>query len=156
MRIYGFDILRGLCAIGVACNHILGWLGEAYPYNLSLYGVYIFFVLSGASLYIAYAEKLARGYPLAGFFTARFFRLAPLLWIVVIVTPLIDDRGWNLPFIFLNLSFLFGLANPGQTSVITGGWSLGIEFVLYLMFPALLISMSKRKWILICGGGGGL
>ena len=39
---------------------------------------------------------------------------------------------------FLNLSFLFGFASPGQTSYLTGGRSLGIEFVLYALFPVLL------------------
>lgn len=139
MRVHGFDILRGLCAIGVACYHMLGWLQIGHPYNLGLYGVYVFFVLSGASLWIAYADKIAQGYPLAGFYTVRFFRLAPLFWLAVILTPIIVGGNWDLDYLALNLSFLFGLGNPGQTSIVTGGWSIGIEFVFYLLFPLMLI-----------------
>ena len=139
MRVHGFDILRGLCALGVACYHVLGWLQAGHPYNLGLYGVYVFFVLSGASLWIAYADKMEQGYPLAGFFAARFFRLAPLYWLAVLLTPIIVGGPWSMHYLALNLSFLFGLGNPGQTAIVTGGWSLGIEFVFYLLFPLLLI-----------------
>ncbi|MCG9026037.1 acyltransferase family protein [Laribacter hongkongensis] len=139
MRVHGFDILRGLCALGVACYHVLGWLQAGHPYNLGLYGVYVFFVLSGASLWIAYADKMTQGYPLLGFFALRFFRLAPLYWLAVLLTPVIVGSGWNLHYLALNLSFLFGFGNPGQTAIVTGGWSLGIEFVFYLLFPVLLV-----------------
>jgi hypothetical protein len=74
-----------LCALGVACYHVLGWLQAEHPYNLGLYGVYVFFVMSGASLWIAYADKMAQGYPMAGFFAVRFFRLAPLYWLALLV-----------------------------------------------------------------------
>lgn len=144
MRIYGFDVLRGLCAIGVAAYHVLGWLGVGHPYNLGLYGVYVFFVLSGASLMVAYADRLEHGYPLAGFYAARFFRLAPLFWLVVVATPIIIGSEWKFSNLILNFSFLFGLANPGQTSIPTGGWSLGIEFVFYLLFPIFIIAVRKR------------
>ena len=139
MRVLGFDILRGLCAIGVACYHVLGWLQAGHLYNLGLYGVYVFFVLSGASLWIAYADKMAQGYPLADFIAVRFFRLAPLYWLAVMLTPIIVGGPWNMHYLVLNLSFLFGFGNPGQTAIVTGGWSLGIEFVFYLLFPVMLV-----------------
>ena len=145
-RIYGFDFLRGICAIAVAYYHILGWLGASYIklYNLGLYGVYVFFILSGASIYIAYAQKILQGYDVRKFLVLRLFRLLPLFALVVIIGPYVDygvfDR-YDLAFFqkaILNITFTFGLGNPGKVSLATGGWSLGIEFLFYFLFPAIL------------------
>lgn len=149
-RILGFDFLRGLCATGVACYHVLGWLGatQIKLYSIGLYGVYIFFILSGASIYIAYAEKIRGGYDLRRFIGLRVFRLLPLFALVVLIGPWIDylsfDRYDNTYFqkALLNLTFAFGVGNPGQISLATGGWSLGIEFLFYLLFPTILAFMS--------------
>lgn len=149
-RILGFDFLRGLCAIGVAYYHILGWLGvnDIKLYSVGLYGVYIFFILSGASIYIAYADKIRAGYDLRKFLGQRLFRLLPLFALVVLVGPLFDYNDFQeygrafLDKAILNITFAFGLGNPGQASLATGGWSLGIEFVFYLLFPVILAFVS--------------
>src|SRR4051794_32821994 len=49
-RVLGWDLLRGLCALTVATYHMLLWLDIAELPALGTYGVYLFFVLSGASL----------------------------------------------------------------------------------------------------------
>ena len=149
-RVLGFDFLRGLCAIGVAYYHILGWLGVTHIklYSVALYGVYIFFVLSGASMYIAYADKIRAGYDLRKFLGLRMLRLLPLLASVVLIGPLIDYGDFSrydwtfFSKALLNVTFAFGVGNPGQISLPAGGWSLGIEFVFYLMFPAILAFVS--------------
>ena len=146
MRIDGFDILRGLCAVGVAYYHILGWV-HADDFNLNnigLYGVYVFFILSGASIWIAYANRIEAGLPLSNFIALRFFRVAPLYWLAAILTPHFVGGKYNVPAFVLNLPFGFGFGNPGQTSAVTGGWSLGIEFVFYLIFPVLLAFAKGR------------
>lgn len=149
-RVLGFDFLRGLCAIGVAYYHILGSLGvnDIKLYSVGLYGVYIFFILSGASIYIAYADKIRAGYDLRKFLGQRLFRLAPLFALVVLVGPLFDYNDFQeygrafLDKAILNVTFAFGLGNPGHASLATGGWSLGIEFVFYLLFPVILAFVS--------------
>src|SRR6185295_16501291 len=39
----------------------------------------------------------------------------------------------------LNITFLFGLIEPGKTSHLPGGWSIGIEWVFYLAFPLFVM-----------------
>ena len=162
-RIYGFDFLRGICAIGVAYYHILGWLGVSHIklYNVGLYGVYIFFILSGASIYIAYSKKILAGYDLRKFLALRIFRLLPLFALVVMVEPLLNNNGtltgYNLEFFqkaLLNISFYFGIGNPGKISLVTGGWSLGIEFLFYLIFPTILgfVSASTFSGAILLAG----
>ena len=50
---------------------------------------------------------------------------------------------------YLNVFFLFGLGNPGATSQVVGGWSLGIEFIFYLLFPLALSVLSGKAWPLL-------
>jgi peptidoglycan/LPS O-acetylase OafA/YrhL len=132
-RIESLDLLRGLCAIGVACYHVMSWLGVATVHDLGLYGVYLFFLLSGASMTIAYARRFADGYPVTSYLALRYIRLAPLYVLAATYVAIVDLRSlYTLPQLvgrwLLNVTFLFGVANPGDTSLIVGGWSLGIEF----------------------------
>jgi peptidoglycan/LPS O-acetylase OafA/YrhL len=155
-RIESLDLLRGLCAIGVACYHVLSWAELATLHNLGLYGVYTFFLISGASMTVAYAPRFRRGYPATRYLALRYLRLAPLYALtatfaaVVFARPLYPAAEligrW-----LLNVTFLFGAANPGQTSLVTGGWSLGIEFVFYLLFPLLLVVLGARRgwWLAV-------
>jgi len=153
-RIEGFDFLRGLCAIAVAFYHILWWRDQVTLNGIGRYGVYVFFVLSGASMYVAYNRKFAQGYDAGKFIALRFLRLAPLFGLILLLTtglaivkrqPVSQLLGDAL----LNISFAFGLGNPGATSAITAGWSLGIEFVFYLVFPVMLAATRSRAWLLV-------
>jgi peptidoglycan/LPS O-acetylase OafA/YrhL len=153
-RIEGFDFLRGICAIAVACYHIFNWRDGIMLNGIGRYGVYVFFVLSGASMYVAYNRKFAQGYDAGKFITLRFLRLAPLLSLVLVFTVCValakkQPVGHLLGDALLNISFTFGLGNPGATSAITGGWSLGIEFVFYLVFPLMLAVTRSRAWLLV-------
>jgi exopolysaccharide production protein ExoZ len=148
-RIEGFDLLRGLCALGVVFYHLFKWFNLPVSYNLGLYGVYIFFVLSGASLYVAYASKLERGFSIPRYLGLRYFRLLPLYALVVFLTPFAHQTAYDWAFfkaVILNLTFAFGFANPGKTSLATGGWSLGIEFVFYLVFPVVVFAIAGKWW----------
>ena len=65
-RVLGWDLLRGLCALTVASYHLLYWLKIVELPALGTYGVYMFFVLSGASLAYNYdAARLATPMPTA-------------------------------------------------------------------------------------------
>ncbi|WP_053234312.1 acyltransferase family protein [Sandaracinus amylolyticus] len=150
-RLVSIDLLRGLCAIGVAVYHVTSWLQIAHLYNLGLYGVYAFFVISGASMTLAYDARFERGYSISRFLALRCARLSPLyvvvcgyVVLVALVTGTLDSN--LLSKAALNVTFLFALANPGETSIVVGGWSLGIEFIFYLLFPALIALSRERAY----------
>jgi peptidoglycan/LPS O-acetylase OafA/YrhL len=56
---------------------------------------------------------------------------------------------WPVAKQMLNASMLFGFADPGNTSLVTGGWSLGIEFVLYVLFPVMLAFTTSLRTLVV-------
>jgi exopolysaccharide production protein ExoZ len=153
-RVIGFDLLRGVCAIAVLVYHVFAWNGWGHLYNWGTYGVYIFFCLSGASMYIAYRRRLGNVQAIHNFLVLRLVRLMPLYILALILSVAINSfkSGFDLRLLAasaLNIFFLFGLGNPGATSQVTGGWSLGIEFIFYLIFPVLLSLMRSKRMVLL-------
>ena len=151
-RVLGWDLLRGFSAIAVAAYHLLLWQGVAAVHAWGSYGVYLFFVISGASLAYTYAPRLQAGsFRFGRFLGVRYMRLAPLyLALLLVVLPWkLHKEGWSLDLagqLLLNASFLFGLHDPATRSLLVGGWSLGIEAVFYLLFPLLLWAALRPGW----------
>jgi len=155
-RVLGWDLLRGLCALSVAVYHYLTWQDLAHLSTLGTYGVYLFFLLSGASMSYVYGPSALRSWRgVAGFLAVRWMRLAPLYLVacVAFVALLaarngswVDALGYRL---LLNATFAFGLNDPGTWALAIGGWSLGIEFVFYLFMPAIawLLPRPGPKWL---------
>lgn len=154
-RVLGWDLLRGLCALSVTVYHYLTWQDLAHLSTLGTYGVYLFFLLSGASMAYVYGPQAFRTWQgVAGFLAVRWMRLAPL-YLGVCVGFLgmlaarngswVDAVGLRL---LLNATFAFGLQDPGVWAIAIGGWSLGIEFVFYLAMPAIawLLPHPSLKW----------
>jgi len=146
MRVVGMDFLRGMCAVGVAVYHMTDWGGGPHFHTVGLYGVYVFFVLSGASLFVAY-KALASQEAITDFLLARLLRIVPLIAAVAVFVAWRTSQPIEL--IFLDATLLFGLGAPGATSIVAGGWSLGIEFVFYLAFPVALAIANTRSWWLV-------
>jgi exopolysaccharide production protein ExoZ len=154
-RVYGLDLLRGLCSLLVVFYHLLIWTGHREMYSWGLHGVYIFFALSGASLTLAYKPRFDSGFPLVSFLMLRAARLGPLFALASIIMFahkwLTDGRIFQaISAGILSTSLLFGFGNPGTTSLVLGGWSIGVEVVFYLIFPAVLVFAYSRRsyWVL--------
>lgn len=153
-RILGWDLLRGLCALAVAIYHLLYWMNIVEIHTLGTYGVYLFFILSGASLSYSYSKKIEENkFKFRNFLWIRYARLAPLyLLLMIILLPwkiYKDGASTELAFKYvLNAALLHGFVNPSASSALIGGWSLGIEFIYYLLFPFLIsfTSTTHRKW----------
>ncbi len=154
-RILGWDLLRGLCALAVGGYHLSMWLDLGYFYSFGSYGVYLFFVLSGASLMYTYGGYLEEGsFSFKKFLLLRYFRLAPLyVLLMLLVLPWkIIKEGATIALLkkfFLNGFFVFGFFDPAASSMLVGGWSLGIEAIYYLIFPALGFCVLRKNWFFV-------
>ncbi len=147
--LYSLDLLRGLFAFAVMCYHVLRYEKVVSLSVLGYYCVYGFFVISGIALYLTYVDRLASIRDVRTFLLRRIFRIAPLYWLtcigVIIILGVPKDFAVRGP---LNFSLMFGFFDPGKASIVTGGWSIGIEFVFYILFPFILWAGSKRPAVM--------
>ena len=140
-RIHALDALRGLLAIGIMAYHVFGWTRVASITTLGTYGVYAFFVLSGFALEWAYGTRLHDPGGLRTYVAARIGRIFPLYTLAALTTAamtLYARRPVDRSDLLLNVTLTFGLVNPGATSTVVGGWSIGIEVVFYALFPLIV------------------
>jgi len=151
-RLYFLDLLRGLMAISIVIYHTLHYEGVVTFYAVGRYAVYSFFVLSGLSLYYVYRDKFVSIKETKNYFIRRYFRIAPLLYLIIfliIISDIVEGEGdfeytrESFTQLFLNYSMLFGFFNPGETSIAPASWSLGVEWVFYTIFPVLLVLTRK-------------
>jgi len=127
-----------MLAFSVLFYHLLYYVHGVLVYNIGLFSVYAFFVLSGYALHYVYAPRIKNNSEwLEEYLKARFFRVIPLLILVTIFWSISSGGGaWK---IILNALGLFGLGSPGDFTIAGGAWSLGIEMVFYLLFPVLFV-----------------
>ncbi|MDM3132234.1 acyltransferase family protein [Citrobacter sp. CK205] len=159
MRIHSIDYGRGVMALSILFYHIHAWTvgtppSETLLGKLGVYGVSVFFVISGMSMYISYKSTNWTLVSTISFFVRRFFRLAPVYWIALSITFFYACSG-NTIFnytnaeIWNNILLTFGVFDFSRY-IVTGGWSIGNEVVFYIFFPLLIIaSPFKRLFILV-------
>ncbi|MFH7024929.1 MAG: acyltransferase family protein [Heteroscytonema crispum UTEX LB 1556] len=145
------DALRGLAALGVLLVHSIQHCGSIHALipgitSSGLRGVQLFYILSALTLFLSLEERYKKDkYPFISFFVRRFFRIAPLFYVVIIINFIIKGysaRYWapegisNFDF-FSAFIFLNAWIPNAITSVVEGGWSVAIEMNFYALIPFL-------------------
>ena len=152
-RLHALDYVRGLAATAIMGYHYTSWSyaapgADEFLGRVGLYGVAIFYILSGLTLYHVYAARLKlNSGGLLSFAKKRILRIFPLLWLVTLITiglKSIDYNGYDL---LLNLSGAFGFLK-WDAYYATGVWSIGNELVFYAMFP-FFIWAARKSWIVL-------
>jgi peptidoglycan/LPS O-acetylase OafA/YrhL len=149
-RLQTLDWLRGMMALAIVLYHLIGRENAGTVLGrLGIYGVAVFFVLSGLSMAIAYDRFIDSAGAAIRFGIRRVFRIWPLLWIAIaaVAVPayLVGDP-YSALSIVANLTTLFGFIRP--SAYINGGaWSLGNEMVYYSLTPAIIALYHWRRWI---------
>lgn len=145
-RIEALDYLRGCMALAIMFYHFYTWSlghpdGNSVLGRLGIYGVSIFYILSGISLYVAYIETSWNRSELLTFWKRRLLRIAPVYWVACIAVLLLlkGYRTHSMETILGNLTLTFGFLDYTHY-IPTGGWSIGNEICFYLVFPILIIS----------------
>jgi len=158
----GLHALRGLAAMMIVIFHIK-WIHQlSLPSELgfikSLFGmgVPIFFVVSSFSLYLSTLNNVRKKGWLKFYFIKRFFRIAPLFYVMLVMYLVYFFIAFGQTFHFfdvlLNFSFLFNLFPEMHKSIVWAGWAVGVEWMFYAILPLFLIYInSLPKAILLFG-----
>ena len=157
------DSIRGIAILLVILVHtaqpIFGL--SSFARNAAEYGqmgVQLFFVASAYTLCLTFMRRQGEPKPIASFFIRRFFRIAPLYYVAIILYFIVHilmahlrsegDLGFN-PYtignVFSNLLFIHGFIPSANNSIVPGGWSIGTEMAFYLSFP-ILFAVFKRLY----------
>jgi peptidoglycan/LPS O-acetylase OafA/YrhL len=150
-----FDGLRAIAACAVFVAHATGSLSFSYHgvdwapkvvldwlFRLGVFGVAVFFVISGFLLYRPYVMSSFRQLPaprLGVFWFRRFMRIFPAYWLVITVTifviQMINPRSYEdyvtYYGLFLTYRSGYGLLGLGVE------WTLVIEVAFYIALPAI-------------------
>ncbi|WP_281231872.1 acyltransferase family protein [Flavobacterium gelatinilyticum] len=151
-RIETLDWLRGLMALSIMFYHVSGWEGfrlesDTILGRLGIYGVSIFFILSGLSMAIVYNSYIINLKTAVKFIIRRVFRIWPLLWLVcfyLFFQSRLSGEGCSLLGLIFNITTLFGFIKP-SAYMATGSWSIGNEMVYYFLTPAIFSCYNYSK-----------
>jgi peptidoglycan/LPS O-acetylase OafA/YrhL len=148
-RLAWLDALRGIGAMAVVAEHMLPWLMPAlrpYWFNLGMYGVFVFFLVSG---YIIPVSLEQRG-DVRAFWISRIFRLYPLYLLVIAFVlamafwvPVRPQVPRSVPGVAAHLSMLLDVVHIG--AVADPMWTLSYEMVFYLLVTALFVGGIHRR-----------
>ncbi len=148
-RMAWLDALRGLGALAVVAEHMLPWLLPAlrpYWFNLGMYGVLVFFLVSG---YIIPSSLERRG-DVRAFWISRLFRLYPLYLLVIalvlvaaIWVPVREQVPRDLSAVAAHASMLLDVVHTGGLA--DPMWTLSYEMVFYLVVTALFVRGAHRR-----------
>ncbi|WP_352655912.1 acyltransferase [Mesorhizobium sp. M0317] len=175
-RIECLDGLRALAAIWVLVGHCMLLTGWQIPIvGEPDLGVDLFIMLSGFLMVFHYQlrqekEPWLRPETWLKFWTRRYFRIAPLFYVMLFLALalgpylydcriIIDDflsRSHQAPERYLDgslknivahLTFLFGLVPNLAYRTPLPDWSLGLEMQFYAVFPAVMLLVRRLDWM---------
>lgn len=148
------DALRGVAILGVLMVHTSQYGSFNVPgifekiVSQGARGVQLFFIASAFTLFLSFKNRLTKEKsPIRNFFLRRFFRIAPMYYLGIAYYLYQDGfgpRNWlgdathiTVLNILSNCTFLHGFNPYWITSVVPGGWSIGVEMAFYALLPIL-------------------
>ncbi|MEV1202790.1 acyltransferase family protein [Microbispora rosea] len=148
-RLAWLDALRGIGAMAVVAEHALPWLMPSlrpYWFSLGMYGVLVFFLVSG---YIIPASLEKRG-EVGAFWVSRVFRLYPLYLLVIALVlamafwvPVRQEVPRHPSAVAAHVSMLLDVVHTGALA--DPMWTLSYEMVFYLLVTALFVGGVHRR-----------
>lgn len=166
-RVRTLDFLRGLAVLAVLSVHASQIIPLANPllnsfFTLGGLGVQLFFLVSAMTMCHMWHVRAGEADPVKKFYIRRFFRIAPLFWVAMLIYLLLNGvqpsywapNGIGAVQIFLTATFLHGFWPDSINSVVPGGWSIAVEMTFYAFFPFLIMRFKDNKnWYLYAAIG---
>jgi len=143
------DAMRGLGVLGVFLDHVGHQSGMIERWSTTLsdaggFGVQLFYVASAFTLFLSLDGRKSEASPTRNFFLRRFFRIAPVFYLAMLVTVALNLLHVRFAItqpthrdLLLGFFFLHGFSPTGINTVTAGAWSIADECLFYAMLPWL-------------------
>jgi peptidoglycan/LPS O-acetylase OafA/YrhL len=158
------DALRGIAILGVVAVHSSQTVPAGSPVlqgmmTAGLRGVQLFYIASAVTLCLSWHSRhRTEARPVRNFFVRRWFRIAPLFLLAIVVYLAIYGFGprywapngvrpWFVPATAL---LLHGFHPETINAIVPGGWSIAVEVTFYAVLPWLLPRLTCPTRLLAC------
>lgn len=159
------DCLRGYAVLMVImCHTTYAFANLPYPVHLlgafGWHGVQLFFLASCLTLMMSstYERDHVGGLRVSNFFIRRFLRIAPMYYVAGVFycfASSMSGANWTQALAavtFLNAWHPLTMPTiPDAWQLVPGGWSIGVEFTFYFLFPIFfsLVTSLRRALLLL-------
>ncbi|MDN7801661.1 acyltransferase family protein [Burkholderia gladioli] len=157
------DALRGLAALYVLLYHLTPitmphavppwWLAPFTELGGS--GVTLFFIVSAFTLCLSMQTRRAdEATPLLNYYLRRFFRIAPLFYVWIVLYCIRDKLVFGAVHspaeLLRSLFFVLNLSPGHEQGFVWASWTLGVEMLFYVFFPAIFRFASNLGRAIAC------
>jgi peptidoglycan/LPS O-acetylase OafA/YrhL len=162
------DCVRGYAVLMVITCHVsYEFPGLPYPVHrltsAGWFGVQLFFLASCLTLLLSWHSELRRNgaTDVGAFFIRRFFRIAPAYYLAGVLYYFLMPPSGGFDALQMITSMLFintwhplwTTTVPTAWNVVPGGWSIGVEFSFYMVFPLFAAGVTNlRRALLVFAG----
>ena len=156
------DAVRGWAILLVITCHVGDRFSEMpYPVkkltNFGWHGVQMFFLASAVTLMMSWVRKKEPFLTASKqFFIRRFLRIAPMYYLGALIYAIAEppDSGFDLAQLLRSLLFVNAwhpdwIPTTRGWMVVPGGWSIGVEFTFYALFPVLATLLTSLNRALL-------
>jgi peptidoglycan/LPS O-acetylase OafA/YrhL len=158
-RAHNLDVLRAVAALMVLEGHAYNLSGLGIPLvatnlsevllNLSVTGVWLFFVISGYVISRSFVRALLADEDLPSigrYAIRRVARLFPLYWLALVAAIVTVGReGARIWDLAAHVLLLHNLVPGEQLAILPAAWTLGLELLFYVSVPAAAIALARRR-----------
>lgn len=155
MKLKFIDSIRGIAILMVILVHVsqnvpITDSNLLFFANYGQLGVQLFFVASAFTLCLSADKRTKESKPNLKFAIRRYFRIAPAYYTGIVLYFLIRvsmdkyitgnffiPEQYSALSVLSNILFFHGFYEPGNNTIVPGGWSIGTEMAFYAIFPIL-------------------
>lgn len=148
-KLEGLESLRWFAAASIILFHVATIPDHGPPRSIANlepylnYGVPLFYVVSAFGLWYGYLGRLTTRAAVTSFYKRRFFRIAPLFYLLLIVYSVVLPEDFSVPKLVTSVLFVFNLVPTHVEGIVWASWSIGVEMLLYAFLP--LVAMFVRE-----------
>jgi len=149
--------LRAFSAVGILFMHVRlenDFKIEGFLFNKIIpsftHLTLLFMMISGFCMCCGYYEKIKENrISVTEFYSRRYQRIWPYFAILVVLDLLLGFSKEAALEAFADLTLVFALLPNFEMSVLGVGWTLGVIFLFYMLFPffVFLLKDKKTAWI---------